>query len=233
VSMIYSIAEYFESIQGEGPYAGSFMLFIRLAGCNVGRYQDAEMAPALALHPRHSVCQSVLGRKFICDTDYHYADRVDLEPLLVQTRAQHVCLTGGEPLLHDLRPIVRRCLDLGKQPHVETSGTIPIPDDVFRDAFVVCSPKIGFLPENRGKVHHYKFVISREDLSNGAEDVWRRILDFLGDDAVWATVSLQPVNGLLTVDADLAVRLVDVIRQAPGWIDASLSIQMHKFVGLR
>ena len=234
MALIYPIAEYFESIQGEGPYTGALMLFIRLAGCNVGRYQDPQFESELKLFPRHSVCQSALGAKFLCDTDYHFAERLDLEPLIRRTNARHVCLTGGEPFLHDLLPIVKRVVDLGKVPHIETSGTLPIPDGVFRHAFIVCSPKVGFLPENRGKIHHYKFVLSREDLADEPSQVWQRLLSVMGEDeALWTTVSLQPVNGLHSLDKDLAIRIMNVLHAAPDWVDPSLSFQIHKVLGLR
>ena len=33
---MYSLVETFDSIQGEGPYAGALCFFLRLGGCDIG-----------------------------------------------------------------------------------------------------------------------------------------------------------------------------------------------------
>lgn len=100
------IAEVFESIQGEGPFAGTPSMFVRTSGCNL--------------------------RCWFCDTPYtswkpegteHEWEH--LASLIGAGEMGHVVLTGGEPLLHpDIEPLSRACAAMGRIVTVETAGTI-------------------------------------------------------------------------------------------------------------
>ena len=74
------IAEIFESIQGEGKYAGEKQLFVRFSGCNLN-------------------CN-------YCDTDHTQGREYSVEELLNELKffdlntIHSISLTGGEPLLH-------------------------------------------------------------------------------------------------------------------------------------
>ncbi len=75
--MSLKITEIFYSIQGESAYVGQPTVFVRLTGCPM--------------------------RCTYCDTAYafHGGERMTLESILHQVEsygAQHVCVTGGEPL---------------------------------------------------------------------------------------------------------------------------------------
>ena len=115
------IAEIFESIQGEGPWAGTPSLFIRTSGCNL--------------------------RCWFCDTPYTSwkpegtAWSIDeLVWRVSDSSAADVVLTGGEPmLLPEMEQLSRRCREHGKRITIETAGTV--------DQSVVCdlmaiSPKL-------------------------------------------------------------------------------------------
>ncbi len=107
-----NVIEVFDSIQGEGKYAGVQQVFVRLAGCNL----DC------------SWCDSAHAR------DPKAAGVVEMEALEVWSeieknwRGSHsVSLTGGEPLvqkdfLKELLPILKvykTCV------YLETNGTLP------------------------------------------------------------------------------------------------------------
>lgn len=114
------IAETFaDTIQGEGPSAGTPALFIRLSGCNL------ECRPW-------------------CDTPYTW-DRERFDLTAERTRLNVgdlaswaavrseplVVLTGGEPLMQQLAliPLVRALVDIGKRVEIETNGTyLPKPE---------------------------------------------------------------------------------------------------------
>ena len=103
----YPVAETFCNIQGEGTYTGTWMFFIRLAGCNVGRYEAFDQAPGplRVFNSQHSICTSLAGERFLCDTDYHKYNEFTAEELACQlatSGANHVCITGGEPFMHNL-----------------------------------------------------------------------------------------------------------------------------------
>lgn len=137
------IVEIFPSIQGEGLRQGSPTVFIRLAGCN--------------LH-----CS-------FCDTKYAWeGGRSRTEAAVADTvgrirktyPAEWVCLTGGEPLLQDIGPLVRRLKDDGLKIQIETNGLLhrPLPID-----WVTVSPKppaYAFRPEYRSLAREVKLVVS-------------------------------------------------------------------------
>ncbi len=101
-SPVYYIAEIFESIQGEGNYAGIYCLFIRFQHCNLS-------------------CSW-------CDSKYTWYKNEQLIPqtideiknLIIASKAQHVVITGGEPTLYQLDKIYVK----NKKYHIETNGSI-------------------------------------------------------------------------------------------------------------
>jgi len=111
------VNEIFESIQGEGKYAGYPVLFIRLSGCN-------------------KKCEW-------CDTKYHaegksYKIKEIVETIKKSTK-KIIVWTGGEPVIQ-----IKEILDVisqtqNKKHHVETNGSIFF--DCFVFNYVCFSPK--------------------------------------------------------------------------------------------
>src|SRR5690606_29029227 len=125
------------TIQGEGPYAGRQAVFLRLAGCNL-------QCP-------------------LCDT--LYADTRTLIPvdeLAEWCRLQPpklVVLTGGEPFRQRISSLCQLLLDIGKEVQVETNGTL-YDDKTPFDVTVVCSPKTSKInPMMAGVVDAWKYVL--------------------------------------------------------------------------
>lgn len=142
-----SVHSIFYTIQGEGPFAGTPAVFIRLAGCNL-------QCP-------------------LCDTEYTKG-RKELTPLdifaMVGWKVPEpglVVITGGEPFRQDLAFLIMLLVDAGHYVQIETNGTLRPPivpfnrnTDERTGAYIVCSPKAG-------KVHKdievtaccYKYVL--------------------------------------------------------------------------
>ena len=100
-----SVHSIFYTIQGEGPFSGHPAIFVRLAGCNL-------QCPA-------------------CDTDYT-STRDTLTPTQVadavqgiESPAELVVITGGEPFRQELGPLVQYLILRGFKVQVETNGTLP------------------------------------------------------------------------------------------------------------
>jgi 7-carboxy-7-deazaguanine synthase len=124
------VVEVWDTIQGEGPLAGTPAVFIRLAGCNL-------QCPA-------------------CDTDYSNGRVVfPVEVLMTQVHCIDsrfptrglIVLTGGEPFRQNVGPFIRQAVQDGYAVQIETNGTLA-PDDPtsvfpwFADGLtIVCSPK--------------------------------------------------------------------------------------------
>ncbi len=98
------INEIFYSIQGESSYAGLPTLFIRTTGCPL--------------------------RCTYCDTEYSYHEGKEYTPeslmqVVLDSGAQFVCLTGGEPLAQkNTLEFMKTLCDLGYKVSLETSGQI-------------------------------------------------------------------------------------------------------------
>lgn len=132
-STVIEVREIFKSIQGEGPFAGTPAIFIRLAGCNL-------QCP-------------------YCDTDYT-SRRFHKEPAAVALQAHemrqgdkiHLCvITGGEPFRQPiaLDKLVTELIYRNFYVQIETNGTLncDITARYSKDiskrngVFLVCSPK--------------------------------------------------------------------------------------------
>lgn len=95
----------FESIQGEGIKTGELTLFIRLNGCNFNCVY----------------CDTALSIKKDKSKEMLLSD---IEKEIENTSAETVCITGGEPMLQNIEPLVDVCIEHKKQVTVETNGSI-------------------------------------------------------------------------------------------------------------
>ncbi|MBM7563675.1 7-carboxy-7-deazaguanine synthase QueE [Paenibacillus sacheonensis] len=107
------MVEIFETVEGEGTRAGFPTVFVRLFGCNL--------------------------RCVWCDTKYSYppaeaANTMTIDEIVAQVesqyKAEHICMTGGEPLLYGSRSaalLKELCgIERIKDVHVETNGAIDL-----------------------------------------------------------------------------------------------------------
>jgi len=208
----------FYSLQMEGTWAGTPAVFIRLSGCN----QNCEF----------------------CDTDYH-SIVAQLTPgeVLAQMRrfpAKRVVITGGEPLwqLFDLEELVPVLREQGYQIHIETNGTINLPEDLpwsWVD-WITVSPKtfVGAEPwtlTDPYRIHEIKIVLTEENLSliPMAEDI--------ADDWPPGRLFIQPCweasphgySTSLTINLPVMNRAVQFVKENPKW---RLSLQGHKILDI-
>jgi 7-carboxy-7-deazaguanine synthase len=116
----YPVNEIFHSIQGEGTLIGRPSTFIRLTGCNY------------TCHWCDTPHTWKLGH--IRKPDWHTPER-----LAEAVRFRSVVITGGEPLLHDLQPLLTA---LGER-HVTIETNASIAASYGEVSLWSLSPKLG------------------------------------------------------------------------------------------
>lgn len=194
-SGIYPVSEVFSSYQGEGLHTGMYATFIRFAGCNLS---CAFCDEPEALRPED-------------------ASWMGVEDILRMIQSPFVILTGGEPTLLPLGPLVSRLKSEGFKLHIETNAT-RCPDWLRGIDWVTASPKPPdySIADGLGdRADEWKFVVT-EDFS----------LEKIPDEALrrGKPVFLQP-RGL---DPISLKKSLEILRERPG---LRLSVQMHKVLG--
>ena len=114
---MYRVNEIFYSLQGEGFWTGTPMVFVRLSGCNL-------QCP-------------------FCDTDHFAYTEMSASQIVSEVRScsdtcTRICLTGGEPCLQADDALLEAFHAAGYTVHMETNGTRPVPSGVD---WVTVSPK--------------------------------------------------------------------------------------------
>ena len=249
----YPISEIFTSPQGEGLYAGTLMTFIRLAGCSVAKpfpkerhkptehqvgcpnrvaYADAACTCLRVLPIYTEQCTLYDGRTFECDTDYRVKQRMTLREIRSQVpeNIPRICITGGEPLIHDLSDLVDEFPDKGI--HLETSGTKPLPGWLVGEiddshVWLTVSPKQGVLRDVVEEANELKFLVDENFNEQKAQEIIDWVEDFTNPTClIW----IQPVNYEHTVNVDNMKRCIELQKKYPL---VMISNQSHKLWGVR
>jgi 7-carboxy-7-deazaguanine synthase len=227
--MKYPVAEIFSSLQGEGAYVGAKMLFVRLAGCTVGKPFTKEEKSLLPILPfnGHEKCTAWNGESFVCDTVYKAQHKLSAEEICEHLNGERiVCITGGEPLMHNLEPLVTTILSKGLRVHFETSGTwslTPIMSlGTGKQLWITVSPKFDYLEQALIEADEIKVLVERKTFNE--KEFVERFEEHMNK--VW----LQPVNDILKIDQDnlwYSIKLIDKYPQV------RLSVQLHKWLNIQ
>lgn len=195
--MIYPVMEHFYTLQGEGYHQGRAAYFVRLGGCDVGCvWCDVKESWDASLHPPMTVDEIISH--------------------ISATPAEMVVITGGEPLMYDLEPLVDALQDNGYSVHIETSGAYPLsghPD------WICVSPKKfkAPLPEVLLQAHELKVVVYHKSDLDWAEKHAELV-------SPRCRLYLQPE---WSRNQDMTPLIVDHIKRHPRW---EFSLQMHKYI---
>jgi organic radical activating enzyme len=201
------IVEVFPSLQGEGLRQGEPTIFVRFAGCNL--------------------------RCSFCDTKYAWKDGRDysasqvvhkIKKIRARWPASWVCLTGGEPLLQDLRRLVSLLKREKIKVQVETNATLYYP---LAADWISISPKpkaFFFSPQYRRIAKEVKLVVTR--------DLDFRIVERMrGEFPAKTPVLLQLQSNSRTSQK----RAMKILKQTmkPGLCNIRLAVQLHKILRVR
>jgi len=140
----YRINEIFYSLQGEGHWSGTPVVFVRFSGCNL--------------------------RCPFCDTDFSASTPMTIGAILDAVRAlsgdcRRICVTGGEPSLQIDDCFVKAFHDAGYMIHIETNGTHRLPDGID---WITVSPKSDWISGAEPVLSHadeIKIVYTGQDVS--------------------------------------------------------------------
>lgn len=205
-----------ETLQGEGPLAGTPAVFVRLAGCDLR-------------------CPG-------CDTDYTSRRiRYSVGGLLAAVKSFRgsglVVFTGGEPLRQGLAPAIGELLRHDYTVQIETNGTLhdPAMIGVYADVSVVCSPKTPRIHNHIAMVADiWKYVLAADakdpidGLPTSALGMpWPPARPPLGTPA--DRIFVQPLDEQDPVRNRLHIEAAVVSCLRHGY---RLSMQLHKFLGL-
>ncbi len=206
------INEIFYSIQGEGPWQGEPVLFIRLAGCNLRcTYCDTKYHTELELTPRE-----ILDNAQQIEIPYHIEIR-------------RVVITGGEPFVQNIIPLVDLFWDQGYSIQIETNGTLSIPEFPYSKTLLVCSPKTHKIHDDIiYNCYHWKYVVSKDDVlfpNTPTQDKGKRppfVVECRPMDVIW--IMPQDDDTGENKKAALEICLKHGFRYA---------IRLHKILGVR
>ena len=193
--MAYKVNEIFYSLQGEGIHTGTPAIFIRFAFCN--------------LH-----CP-------FCDTDFKQSYELPRSAIIKAIKdypAELVVLTGGEPTLQDLEPLIDALHEAGKFVAIETNGTSEVPNNAD---WVTCSPKVLFAKNaflKLKKANEVKVIY----------DAKAKVDDF---GIIAQHYYLQPCDtGNSERNENIINDCINYIKQHPKW---KLSLQTQKILKVR
>ena len=211
--MSYAVKEIFYTVQGEGAYTGRAAVFCRFAGCNLWSGHEKDRPSAIC-----KFCDTNFlgtgpdGGKF--DSEAALADRIDQTwNAAFGSGKKFVVFTGGEPLLQLDRSLIDAVHDQNFEIAVETNGTVVAPTGLD---WICVSPKAGAkLVQTTGD--ELKLVFPQA----GAMPETFEGLSF-------RHFFLQPMDG-----PDRKVNTEEALRYCLGNPAWRLSLQTHKFVGIR
>ena len=196
---ILPVMESFYSIQGEGHHSGKPAYFIRLAGCDVK-------------------CKW-------CDVKESWDIRNDqyLKVFNIIESAQNVnsdivVITGGEPLSHNLFKLSDGLKKIGKNVHIETSGSEPLTGNFD---WICLSPK-----KNKKPLGIYYEICDE-----------LKVIIYTMSDFRWAERNFEMVNKKSklilqpewSVEEQVIPHIVDYVKKNPHW---KISLQTHKYLNV-
>jgi len=197
----YNVVELFKSIQSEGINAGRAASFVRFYGCNLA-------------------CK--FGENFKCDEPLHTelgaVEHKTLDDILAYCKGiRLVVITGGEPSINDINPLIEALQDQGHEVAVETNGYKLI--HINKANCITYSPKVQWSEDKYVMgygFHELKLLASEEFPPN--EQQWRSIHNKF----------IQPIGTEDGWDLDNVRWCADWVIAHPDW---KLSLQTHKIYG--
>lgn len=192
------LMEAFYTIQGEGFHKGTAAYFIRVGGCDVGcHWCDVKESWDAEKHPP-----------------------TDIDSIVTHaiSYSKTIVVTGGEPLMWDMKPLTEKLQAKGVKTHIETSGAYPL---TGHWDWICLSPKKMKLPtpEVLQVANELKVIIYNKHDFIFAEEMASQVND----------------NCILYLQPEWSRRdkvipeIVDFVMKNPKW---KVSLQTHKYLNI-
>jgi 7-carboxy-7-deazaguanine synthase len=237
------IEEVFNSIQGEGTYAGTRQVFVRFQQCQLHcAYCDTPRSRSTTDSCRIERTSGKGDFKSVknpVDRDF----LIEAIQKLWSPSTRHISLTGGEPLIH--ADFIRE-LDTDLPLYLETNSGFPDEARKLKDVIAIASCDIK-LPEH-DSTSHYDELLKNEletiAIFNGSAETFVKIV--ILPETTTGSLS-QAVNGIASIDHGIPLILQPVtskIHVKPGQLfelmdfaaeklkDVRVIPQTHKMMGL-
>jgi len=191
--------EDFYTIQGEGYYQGHAAYFIRLGGCDVGCvWCDVKESWDANAHPKVSVHEMARRAK--------------------ASGSNIAVVTGGEPVMYDLRELTAALKEQGLKTNIETSGAYPLTGTWD---WVCLSPK--------------KFKAPDPSIFDKADEL--KVIVYNKSDFAWAeehAALVRPSCQLFlqpewSKEKEVLPLIIDYVKANPKW---QVSLQVHKYMNI-
>ena len=196
----------FDTIQGEGPYAGTPSVFIRFAGCNLA-------------------CN-------FCDTEFDEYNEMHITSIIstVQSLSQNyqklVVITGGEPFRQPISLLCKELIKAGFKVQIETNGLLY--REIPKEVKVVCSPKPSTSGYKKIREDLLAHVIAIKFLISAINEEYQSVAD-VGQTSKNIKVYVQPMDEYDETKNLANVALATKIAKEYGVV---LSLQLHKILGI-
>ena len=187
-----------------------------------------------------------------CDTDFEsrYDNQLTLSQIMEQLNSLSqdssislVVITGGEPLLQNIVPLIKLLRKSAFDVQVETAGTVWLPEleqimYVLSPDFLVCSPKTGKVHERVAALcSHWKYIVSDTNISpadglpeESTQDKNLKQILYRPNRDNFHTIWLQPMDA--GDDVEKTARNTAAAVASCMKYGYRLSVQVHKMVFL-
>ena len=197
--LMLPLMEAFYTIQGEGYHSGKSAFFLRIGGCDVGcHWCDVKESWNADLHPPTEIQKMI--------------DQILVYP------SKTVVVTGGEPLMWNMKPLTDSLHNKGMSVHIETSGAYPLSGDFD---WICLSPKKNNPPNEAiiPKANELKVIIHNRNDFKWAEQ-------FASQCSSDSKLYLQPE---WSKAKEMMPEIVDYVMNNPKW---NISLQSHKYMNI-
>ena len=219
------INEIFNSIQGEGPYAGTRQVFVRFEECQLHcEYCDTPQTRSISGSCRIET-EPGSGRFYSVKTPLSRDDVADFINRLWTPSTKHVSLTGGEPLLNS---DFIKTLDIEYPLYLETNAGFPEKAMEIKDIISIAACDIK-LPEHQCTKDYSKLLkkeLETISILNRTAETFVKVIIL-----PWTTTeSLSlAVDGVKSIDINIPFILQPVTSDKK--VPTSLLFELMDFAG--